>query len=74
MARPASVLNNSLVGQAMAGASRSWTVTVNWHWAALPLLSVAVQVTSVTPNAKVEPLAGTHTKLVTARLSLALAV
>ena len=43
----------------------SFTVTVNVHTLVLPLLSVAVLVTIVTPTGKAEPLAGTLVKLVT---------
>jgi hypothetical protein len=35
------------------------------HWLLLPLLSVAVLLTVVTPSGKVDPLAGTLTRLVT---------
>src|SRR5258706_7275516 len=41
------------------------TVTVNVHWLVLPLLSVAVLVTVVTPIGKADPLAGTLSRLVT---------
>jgi hypothetical protein len=42
-------------GQVNLGASVSLTVTLNVHRAVAPIVSVAVQVTSVTPTAKVDP-------------------
>jgi len=62
-----------LPGHRIWGASSSSTDTVKLHELALPLASVAVQVTVCTPTAKVEPLAGSQTRLVTAQLSVALA-
>src|SRR6266496_2915504 len=53
------------------GGSSSTTVTVKVHWLLLPLRSVAVLVTVVTPTGKAKPLAGTLTRLVTAQLSVA---
>ena len=47
------------------------TVTVKVHWLLLPLRSVAVLVTVVTPTGKAKPLAGTLTRFVTAQLSVA---
>jgi hypothetical protein len=52
----------------------SVTVTVNVQLAVLPLLSVAVFVTVVTPTGKALPLAGTLTRFVTPQLSVALTV
>src|SRR5258708_7364015 len=49
----------------MVGGWVSRTVTVNVQTLVLPLLSVAVLVTVVTPTGKAEPLAGTLTRLVT---------
>src|SRR5882672_10338519 len=43
----------------------SLTVTVKVHWLVLPLLSLAVLVTVVTPTGKADPLAGTLATLVT---------
>jgi len=40
-------------------------VTVKVHWLVLPLLSLAVLVTVVTPSGKADPLAGTLATLVT---------
>jgi hypothetical protein len=45
-------------GTVRTGAVLSWTVTVNVRLAALPLASVAVQVTVVAPMANVPPEAG----------------
>ena len=47
------------------------TVMVKEHELVLPLASVAVQRTGVTPTGKVAPLGGSLTRLVTAQLSLA---
>src|SRR5437660_749248 len=47
-------------GQVICGAVVSTTVTLNEHWAWFPEVSVAVQVTVVTPRRKVEPLLGTQ--------------
>jgi hypothetical protein len=55
----------------MTGASLSLIVTVNEQSLVLPLVSVAVQVTVVSPLLKVEPLAGVQTTEATAQLSLA---
>jgi hypothetical protein len=52
-------------GQVITGPWLSRTVTVNVHWLVLPLESVAVEVTVVTPTGKADPLAGTLTRLVT---------
>jgi hypothetical protein len=53
--KPEAVLVTMLVGQLMLGASVSVTVTVNVQALVLPLLSLAVQVTVVTPLLKVAP-------------------
>ena len=72
MHTPASVLTLWFAGQpAITGASPSFTVTLKVHVFSLPLLSVAVQVTVVTPLLKVEPLTGLQTTDATAQLSLA---
>jgi hypothetical protein len=47
------------------------TVTPNVHSLVLPLLSVAVLVTTVVPTGKAKPLAGTLTTFSTAQLSVA---
>src|ERR1035437_7925649 len=72
--RPESVFATILVEQVTLGGSLSRIVTVKLHELVLPEESVAVQVTVVTPFAKVEPLAGLQTRLVTAQLSEAVAV
>src|SRR5881397_731471 len=58
-------------GQVSVGASVSLTVTVKVQALVLPLLSLAVQVTVVTPLLKVEPLGGTQTLVTPGQLSLA---
>ncbi len=60
-----------LAGQLITGGWLSTTVTVKVQVEVLPLASVAVLVTTVTPIGKVLPLAGTLTKFVTAQLSVA---
>ena len=62
---PAFALTVTSAGQVIVGGCVSLTVTVKVHWLLLPLLSVAVLVTVVTPTGKAEPLAGTLTRLVT---------
>src|SRR5258708_30531410 len=62
---PGFALTVTSAGQVMVGGWVSRTVTVKMHWPMLPLLSVAVLVTVVTPTGKAEPLAGTLTRLVT---------
>jgi hypothetical protein len=59
-----------LVGQLMLGASVSLTVTVNVQALVLPLVSLAVQVTVVTPLLKVAPLVGLQLTLLPEQLSL----
>src|SRR5436309_1082657 len=69
---PASVLFTMLAGQAaMTGASLSLTVTLKVQALVLPLPSVAVQVTTVAPLAKADPLAGRQTTEALPQLSLA---
>src|SRR5262245_50953023 len=70
--RPASVFNTRLAGQVVVGFCVSSTVTVKVQLLVLPLASVAVLVTVVTPTANVLPLGGTLTRLVTLQLSVAL--
>jgi len=57
---PRAVLVLIFPGQVKVGSSVSLTVTVNVQALVLPLASVAVQVTDVTPLLKLLPLAGTH--------------
>jgi hypothetical protein len=57
-------------GQLIAGSSASLTVTVKVHAFVLPLASVAVQVTVVTPLLKLVPLAGLQMTLALGQLSL----
>jgi hypothetical protein len=69
---PPAVLFVMLAGQLVrAGPSRSLIVTVNVQALVLPLVSVAVQVTVVTPLANVEPLAGTQATKTPGQLSVA---
>src|SRR5690242_163029 len=49
---PASGLTVTSAGHTIVGSCVSRTVTVNVHWLRLPLLSVAVLVTVVTPTGK----------------------
>jgi hypothetical protein len=63
-----------LAGQVIWGGVVSCTVTVKVQVALLPLLSVAVQFTVVTPLANVEPLAGAQLMLASGQLSLTVAV
>jgi uncharacterized membrane protein len=72
--RPASALKTRLVGHVTTGCWLSVTVTVNMQLAVLPLASVAVLVTVVTPTGKVLPLGGLLTRFVTPQLSVALTV
>src|SRR6059036_713686 len=62
---PALALTVTSAGQLTVGGCVSRTVTVNVQVLVLPLLSLAVLVTVVTPTGKAEPLAGTLTRLVT---------
>jgi len=68
---PASVFRVTFAGQVMEGFSASLIVTVNVQELLLPLVSVVVQVTGVTPLLKLDPLAGLQTTEPTAQLSLA---
>jgi hypothetical protein len=61
-------------GQLSVGGRLSSTVTVKVHVLLLPLLSLAVLVTVVTPNENGKPLAGTLMRLVTVQLSPAVTV
>jgi hypothetical protein len=63
-------------GHVIAGACVSLTVTVNEQFAVLLLVSVAVQLTVVTPLLNVDPDAGVHTTGVgpSGQLSVAVAV
>ena len=59
------------VGQMMAGFSVSFTVTVKLRLLLLPAVSIAVQVTVVTPLLKVVPEGGLHVAVTPGQLSLA---
>src|SRR5947208_9439525 len=67
---PGAALTLMLSGQLITGGCVSTTVTVKLQLAVLPLASVAVLVTVVTPTGKATPLAGLLTRLATAQLSL----
>ena len=70
---PASALNTWPAGHgAITGASVSFTVTVNVQALVLLLPSIAVQVTVVTPLAKVLPLAGAQDTLTPPQRSVAI--
>src|SRR5439155_8981280 len=69
--RPAFAVNTRLLGQLNPGFWVSVTVTVKVQERELPLASVAVLVTVVTPSGKVLPRGGVLTRLVTAQLSVA---
>ena len=72
---PGSVVALIFAGQLIVGGWTSRTVTVKVHWLELPLASVAVLVTVVTPTGNVDPLTGTLTRLVTLpQVSLAVTV
>jgi len=60
---PGLVVTAKFAGQLATGASASVTVTVNAQMFVLPLASVAVHTTVVTPLAKALPLGGTHAML-----------
>src|SRR2546428_9524583 len=60
-----------LPGQVNVGSSLSLTVTVKVQALVLPLASVAVQVTVVTPLLKVAPLVGRQLTVAPGQLSLA---
>jgi len=61
----------TFVGQTIAGACVSLTVTANEHAVVLPEVSVAVQVTVVVPFGKAPPEDGLHTIPATPQLSIA---
>ena len=61
-------------GHVITGNCVSCTVTVKAHVAVLPVASVAVQLTVVTPTGNVDPLAGAHTSVTPGQLSVAVAV
>src|SRR5438445_1538713 len=69
---PGSAVNTMLLGQVRTGFSRSTTVTVKEQLFVLPLESVAVLVTVVTPIGNVLPLGGVLAKLVTLQSSVAM--
>src|ERR1051325_5788195 len=71
--RPVSAVKTRLPGQAVkTGFSKSFTVTVKVQTLVLPLASVTVLVTVVTPTGKVLPLGGVLTTVTTPQLSVAL--
>src|SRR6266487_2591331 len=72
--RPASAGSTRLLGQVITGFCVSVMRTVKVQLLVLPLASVAVLVTVVTPTGKVLPLGGALTRFVTAQLSVALTV
>src|SRR5712691_7348379 len=61
-------------GQVMVGTWVSAMVTVKVQALVLPLLSVAVQVTVLTPTLKVEPFVGEQALVTVVQLSVALTV
>ncbi len=61
-------------GQVTTGGNKSCTDTVKLQLPLFPLLSLAVQVTVVTPTAKALPLGGVQLTFVTLQLSVALVV
>ena len=71
---PASALNTKLAGQVITGFCVSVTVTEKVQVLVLPLASVALLVTVVTPTVNVLLLGGVLTRLVTLQLSVALTV
>ena len=70
---PAAAFTTILAGQVIEGTSLSFTVTVKEQVEILPWPSLAVAVTVVAPNAKVEPLAGLYVKVAVPQLSEAVA-
>ena len=68
---PEAVLVTIFAGHIVPGSWLSLTVTVNVQVFVLPLVSEAVQVTAVTPLAKVAPLVGTQLTVAPPQLSLA---
>ena len=71
---PNAVLVAMFDGQIKVGSSLSVTVTVKVHAFVLPLASVAMQVTVVTPLLKLLPLAGKQTTVEPGQLSLEVGV
>ena len=71
---PEAVLVLIFPGQVKVGSSVSLTVTVKVHLFVLPLASVAVQVTVVTPLLKLLPLTGRQATVDPGQLSLAVGV
>src|ERR1041384_1498567 len=71
---PGSALNTRSAGQSIAGFWVLVTVTVNVQALELPLASVAMFVTVVTPTRNVLPLGGMLTRFVTLQLSVAVTV
>ena len=71
---PEAVLVVMLPGQLNVGSSVSLTLMVNEHALVLPLASVAVQLTVVTPLLKLLPLAGRQATAAPGQLSLAVGV
>ena len=72
--RPASAASTKLAGQVSTAFCVSVIVTVNVQLLVLPLASVAVLVTVVTPTGNALPLARLLTTLVTLQLSVAVTV
>ena len=71
---PGAVLVLMFDGQVKVGSSLSLTVTVKVQALVLPLASVAVQVTVVTPLLKLLPVAGTQATVEPGQLSLGVGV
>ena len=74
MQAPEAVFVLMFAGQVSVGSSVSLTVTVNVQALVLPLASVAVQVTVLTPLLKLLPLAGVQLTVAPEQLSLAAGV
>src|SRR5262245_23930230 len=68
---PGAVLAMMFAGQLIAGFCSSFTVTVNVHKLELPLASVAMLVTVVTPTGNAKPLGGMLARFVKRQLSVA---
>ena len=71
---PGSVFFTMSAGWVMVGRSPSAIVTLKLHVAVLPEVSVAVQLTVVTPTGKTEPEAGTQATVTPGTLSVAVTV
>src|SRR5436190_6445368 len=69
--RPDSLLVTTFAGQVTVGGSPSCTVTVKLQRLVLPLASVAVQLTAVTPLVNVAPDGGAQSTVVPGQLSFA---